>query len=1320
MVEKFELPDINKYEDIIKAAKTGNLIIFVGAGVSRLLELPSWYGYALEMLTDAVEKGVIEAEMYEQLKKEDPKKILTICKMLFDEKKISPKSAKELFKFEKNEKYKAIYEKLYSMKAIYITTNYDECLDVLATPQSDNENFISSMDLGEKSKFAEQSSEKKVVIDHKELLEAELKNGNVIHIHGSVKNEESMLVTVQDYLKRYGTNSKQSHPEVSVFLEQVFNSNYVVLFLGYGLEEFEILEYMLSKTNNPGHTMTHYMLFPTNKEKHKMTDLYGKYYSSFGVELIPYDTSGNRYDRLIHIIDEWSKVLGEVSGGKDFISKTRFIDDVMKCDDAVFEVRYKSVIKEIETSEALALYFFKNVNGKRWLKKLANAGFFDPEDVPQPKKVENGYRIPYWEQGEYLRKLVNQHDLTDEDIGDILEIIKSISFYRNKEEMYIDNYRVWNQFVEVLEKIPNKYINIEFLDTINIWTKSMFSVDYISYNIGGKLVQKFLNSPEPEDIKKAEKIIECLVSLDFEKNQVKLGKNYFYKIFTYDTVQKIAEKCSMQLLKTIMQQLKEFLGKSEGKIEFKYDGKSYTLEIAKIKKEYITRIVEHEIIKHENSIEGNEIESFTEQVTKWLYTKFSKDKLYSKIEADIQSIYNDINYKQILSLQYETRNSYNNGFELILYFFKDLCKYKKGPQMELFLDELIDQEYLLFTKIVLDAIGNDFVNYNKKFWNILEQREGTIVFQEYYLESELKVILEQLENLNSDQERILLYLIEKVPNGIIDRDIDVWKQKRLKALRHIPSFEKLYLKLKEKTKVDPALSSKAKVTKSKFVRPVSPLSQEELLKMSNNEIAKYLREYKESKHGNITTVYSLGQAIREFSEENPAKMVKGLKHFINTDYYYIYQIIFGLCDAWKEQKFMDWDKLLNFISSYMNRTEFWHGELLVNKNERDYDYKSVIIIVCRLFGTGSEYKEWAFNQEHYNKAKKILLMIFKKNIDLEECNLSDNSISYFLNSVKGNVLEALLKMSVLNKNMEWENKWDNDFNSIYNEYLELNVGEAYSLMGMELANFLDLDRKWTIDRINSIKLKSESWEAFFEGYSNNLIINEDIYILMKKHYESAIDYSFKEKEIKTRLANVLAEVYLRGYEKEVEKTLYNKVIVAWNYDLIKEFIYAFCRIENDKLKEDEKQRIFDFWKEIHHKYNGYGTKDFSRQDKKLLSKSILLTSKFDDIDETNRDLIKLAIPFVDNDFDVVIELLYVKIKETDNINKRKIIGELVELLVSDLTPLKYCPEEEILYLIEYLYAAQDKKLFELTNQVCNKFVENDFNFLREIYIKNNN
>ena len=62
-----------------------------------------------------------------------------------------------------------------------------------------------------------------------------------------------MVVNLKHYLECYGTNSKNIYPELSVFLSKVFNSKYVVLFMGYGLEEFEILEYMLSKNNNPEH-----------------------------------------------------------------------------------------------------------------------------------------------------------------------------------------------------------------------------------------------------------------------------------------------------------------------------------------------------------------------------------------------------------------------------------------------------------------------------------------------------------------------------------------------------------------------------------------------------------------------------------------------------------------------------------------------------------------------------------------------------------------------------------------------------------------------------------------------------------------------------------------------------------------------------------------------------------------------------------------------------------------------------------------------------------------------------------------------------------
>ncbi|MCU5573178.1 hypothetical protein OCA42_25380, partial [Bacillus cereus] len=77
----------------------------------------------------------------------------------------------------------------------------------------------------------------------------------------------------------------------------------------------------------------------------------------------------------------------------------------------------------------------------------------------------------------------------------------------------------------------------------------------------------------------------------------------------------------------------------------------------------------------------------------------------------------------------------------------------------------------------------------------------------------------------------------------------------------------------------------------------------------------------------------------------------------------------------------------------------------------------------------------------------------------------------------------------------------------------------------------------------------------------------------------------------------------------------------------------------------------------------------------------------------------------------------VKIKETDDNDKRKVIGELVEILVNNCTTLEYCPKDETLHVIEYLYAAQDINLLELTNRVCNKLMKNDF--IREVYINNN-
>lgn len=186
-----EIPDIRKYQDIIKAAKSGNLIVFVGAGVSRLIDLPSWQSFALERLETVYNQGLIDSPVFEELKNLDPKKILTICEIIMKENNTKPSLAKDVFKFENNERYKNVYSKLYSINAIYITTNYDECLDQLALQVENSENLKGSIDESEKINLLENNSKREIVIERSELLESKLKNGNVIHIHGSVKKKKT-------------------------------------------------------------------------------------------------------------------------------------------------------------------------------------------------------------------------------------------------------------------------------------------------------------------------------------------------------------------------------------------------------------------------------------------------------------------------------------------------------------------------------------------------------------------------------------------------------------------------------------------------------------------------------------------------------------------------------------------------------------------------------------------------------------------------------------------------------------------------------------------------------------------------------------------------------------------------------------------------------------------------------------------------------------------------------------------------------------------------------------------------------------------------
>jgi hypothetical protein len=75
-----ELPD-----EIIQAGLNGELVLFVGAGASIMLALPSWTDLASNALRILQQKGCLNFSELEQLKHLDPKKQLSIAKLIAEE-----------------------------------------------------------------------------------------------------------------------------------------------------------------------------------------------------------------------------------------------------------------------------------------------------------------------------------------------------------------------------------------------------------------------------------------------------------------------------------------------------------------------------------------------------------------------------------------------------------------------------------------------------------------------------------------------------------------------------------------------------------------------------------------------------------------------------------------------------------------------------------------------------------------------------------------------------------------------------------------------------------------------------------------------------------------------------------------------------------------------------------------------------------------------------------------------------------------------------------------------------------------------------------
>lgn len=351
-----------KYENKIRECfKSQQVVIFIGAGVSQNLGLPSWSEFAYKHVDILYNNKIIDYKTKELLYKDNYRTVMSLCKNVISKNEDLQKKTLEIYKklFEvkiineereiiniknlnglsddeinkvkeyirkKQIKEKindpdGIFKKLYDINAIYITTNYDDVFDILA--EEANEDEIKNVFSESKGK----NEEKKVFYLEEDFnynsKNKQIRNGQVYHIHGSINKIEDMIVSNEDYIVRYwkGKNSFKD------FLKYIFD-NYNIIFIGYGLEELEILNYMfegdksiIDKCNKKRILITNSY---ENEEKGKINLLKDYYKDNYNIDICCYDMTEQGYRELKCVVAQMYEIKNEIE------SKERRLEETIK------------------------------------------------------------------------------------------------------------------------------------------------------------------------------------------------------------------------------------------------------------------------------------------------------------------------------------------------------------------------------------------------------------------------------------------------------------------------------------------------------------------------------------------------------------------------------------------------------------------------------------------------------------------------------------------------------------------------------------------------------------------------------------------------------------------------------------------------------------------------------------------------------------------------------------------------------------------------------------------------------------------------------
>ena len=424
-MEILEIPELPL--QIKQAAEIGELVIFIGAGMSYNLGCKSWNELAIELIKvcESIENRLLlnhieSTQLKDMLRHSgNNKKIITICEKLLSEngqEDIFLETIKKALNHDNigkiDGKLKS-YKNLFKLNGIFVTTNADGHINELF----DNKNIIKENFTGD----------------------LKLENRNLYKIHGCIEKQDSLIFTVEQYFKAYGSK------EFTRFLNKLFSKT--VLFVGYGLGEFELLEYMFRNIDTSKKRFFYLTGYFTSEKS--LCSFEQLYFNQLGIQLIPFSKDRIGNIQLDYILEDWVEQMLNTTNVLQ--ANFAYIDEALRIPN---KKNISKVIQKMKNDENYKKYFFSQVEKYKniylWLIPLKDSNFLSNK---VDFKVVN-----------YLKELSIQNQTNYKQNVEI-ELKKIVDeYFRNIDDT---KEHINSDYIEIIFNFKKKNIDISYLNIID-------------------------------------------------------------------------------------------------------------------------------------------------------------------------------------------------------------------------------------------------------------------------------------------------------------------------------------------------------------------------------------------------------------------------------------------------------------------------------------------------------------------------------------------------------------------------------------------------------------------------------------------------------------------------------------------------------------------------------------------------------------------------------------------------------------------------------------------------------------------------------------